>query len=194
MDVELPQGVFHRVGDEQDRPVMRTEDAFGDAVIEEGEHGGVEAGRVEQEDGLGVQFEGLPGEDLEEFLEGSEAPGQNDEGVRALAHQRLTGVHGAGDVKLGETIVGDLEIDEHLGDDADDVTSGLEGSLGEGAHETDTRATVDEANVVPGKRSAEGLGLLAVDGAGTLGGGAEDSNVANRHIVPIVSGTERGRR
>ncbi len=71
----------------------------------------------------------MPGENLEELFEGAEAARQRDEGVGLLSNERLAGVHGAGDVKLGDAVMRDLEIDEHLGNDADDLAVGCQGSL-----------------------------------------------------------------
>jgi hypothetical protein len=167
---------------------MRTKHAFDDAMIEKGQQWVVEASGVEQEYGFGVNFEGLPGEHFEELLEGAEAAGEDEEGVGALAHECFAGVHGVGDVKLGEAVLGDLEIDEDLGDDADNVAACSERSLGDGAHEAYAGAAVDEADTTLGKGAAESLGHLAIDGACAFRRGTEDSDVLNSHGDAIVAG------
>ena len=124
----MRQGIFDGVGDEEELAVLRLEHAFGDAVVEEDEELVVEAVDVEQKDGLRVDFEGVPGENLEELFEGAEAAGEDEEGVGFFSDEGLAGVHGAGDVELGDAVVGDLEIDEDLGDDADDLAVSGQGA------------------------------------------------------------------
>ena len=69
-----------------------------------------------------------------------------------------------GDVQLGDAVVSDLEIDEHLGDDADDLSAGSQGCFGDGLHEADVGAAVDEADVASGESAAEFFGSGLVDG------------------------------
>ncbi|HEY6376687.1 MAG TPA: hypothetical protein VIX90_14290 [Edaphobacter sp.] len=51
--------------------------------------------------------------------------------------------------------------------------------LSDGAHEADGGSAVDEADVLLGEGAAEVLGGLAVDGVGSVGGGAEDCQIAD---------------
>jgi hypothetical protein len=175
------EGVFDGGGDEEEVAVAGAEEAFGDGVVKKGEEGVVEAVEVEQEDGFAVEAEGLPGEDLEHLFQGAEATGEDEEGVGAPGHEGFAGVHGVDDVELGEAAMGDLHVDEDLGDDADDATSVSEGGVGDGLHEADVGAAVDEADAVGGEGLAEGLGGLGEVGVGAVGGGAEDGEVLGRH-------------
>jgi hypothetical protein len=88
-------------------------------------------------------------------------------------------VHGVGDVKLGDAVVSYFEIDEDLRDNADDTASGSERRFGHGAHETDSGPAVDEADVPLGEGATEEFGGFAVDGVGSISGGAEDGYVLN---------------
>ena len=171
--------VLNRIGYEEDFEALRFEHAFGDAVVEEGEELVVEAVDVEQDDGLLVKLEGLPGEDFEHLFEGAEATGEDEEGVGLLTHECLASVHGVGDVELGDAVVGDFEIDEDLGDDAYDAASVGETGFGDGAHEADGGSAVDKADVLLREGAAEVLGGSGVDGVGSVGGGAEDSQVVD---------------
>jgi len=148
-------------------------------VVEEGEELVVEAVYVEQDDGLLVDLEGLPGEDFEHLFEGAEAAGEDEEGIGLLSHEGLAGVHGVGDVELGDALVGDFEIDEDLGDDTDDAASVGKAGFGDSAHEADGSSAVDEANVALGESAAEVLGGFGIDGVGSVGGGAEDGQVVD---------------
>ena len=119
--------MLNGIGDEEYLAALRLEHAFGDAVIEKGEELVIEAVEVKQEDRLVVELEGLPGENLEHLFEGAEAAGKDEEGIGLLAHESFASVHGVGDVELGDAVVGDFEVDEDLGDDADDTASSGEG-------------------------------------------------------------------
>lgn len=146
-------------------------------MIEKAEEPVVEATGIEQQDGLLVKPEGVPGEDFEKFLEGAEASGERDEGIGSLTDKSLARVHGVGDVKLGDAVVGHFEINQHLGDDADDFTAGGKGCFSGGAHEADFGSAVDEANVVFSQGTAKVFGCFAIDGVGSVGGGAEDGYI-----------------
>jgi hypothetical protein len=144
---QLREGGFDGVGYEKQFAALRFEHTFGDAVVEEDEKLVVEAVDVEKEDRLRVEFKGVPGKDLKELFEGAEAAGKRDERVGFFSDERLAGVHGAGDVELGEAPVSDLVVDEDLGDDADDAASVGERCIGYGLHEPYSGAAVDEADV-----------------------------------------------
>jgi hypothetical protein len=159
-------------------------------VIEEDKQLIVEAVDVEQKDGLGVNFERMPGENLEEFFEGAEATRERDEGVGFFSDERLAGVHGARDVEFRDAIVGDLKIDEHLGDDANDLSVKGQGCLRNSPHETHIGSAIDEANVAIGERVAKFLGSGTVDGTGSVGGGAKNGNATNHRDEDIKYGIE----
>jgi hypothetical protein len=72
---ELRKGLLHRIGYKEEFTALWLEHAFGNAVIEEDQEFVVEAVDVEQKDGFGVDLEGVPGEDFEEFFKSTEAAG-----------------------------------------------------------------------------------------------------------------------
>jgi len=168
-DAELRQRVFDRVGHKQDLAASLLQHAFGHAVVEKCEHWRVEAGGIQEDNGFAVKLERLPGQYLEELLKGSETAGQDDERIGALTHERLARVHGVGDVKLGETVVRDFEIDQHLRDYTHDVTARCDGRFGHGLHEAHLGASVDDAYLVYGKGATERFGLLTIDGTRAIG-------------------------
>jgi hypothetical protein len=89
-------------------------------TVEEGQEVVVVAILVEQEDGFLMKSEQCPGKDFEELVEGAEAAGQGDEGVRELGHEGFAVVHGLDNVDFGEAGVSDLLVDERLGDNSGD--------------------------------------------------------------------------
>ncbi len=179
LNPEEGEGFLDGVGDEENGALAVGEHALFDAVVEEGEQGVVEAVGVEQKDGLGVEFEGVPGEDFEEFFERAEAAGEGDEGAGALADEGLAGVHGVGDVEFSEGGVGDFKVDQDRRDDADDAAAGVERGFGDGLHEADVGAAVHHADVAGRKGLAEFDGGGAVGRVGAVGGGAEDGDVGD---------------
>ena len=171
--------------------------AFRDAVVEEHEQRVIKAIHVDEHDGLVMQPQRLPREHLEQLLKRTVSAGQRDEGVGAAADELLAGVHGAGHVQLGQALVRDFEVDQHLRDHAHDVSTGREGRVRHGLHQAHACAAVDEAKPALRKAAAKFLGGRAVERAGTIGGGAEDGNVGDpvwlRHNASIISASPRPR-
>jgi hypothetical protein len=83
--------------------------------------------------------------------------------------------------------MGDFEVNEHLGDDADDTATGGEGGFSECLHEADVGSAVDDADVLLCEDAAKFSSGFAVDGAGAVGGGAEDGNVRDHELEDIKS-------
>lgn len=192
VQLQLREGVFNGVGDEEKLAVFLLEHALGDAMVKESQEWVVEAVGVEQKNRLGVDFECVPGEDFEEFFEGAVASGQCDECVGAVGHHRLTRVHGTGNVEFGHAMMGNFKIDERLGNNADDAAASFKGSVCNCFHQSDIGSAVDEADVAIGKHAAQLLGCVAIDGVRTIGGGTEDRDVANHEAR--ISSVRRGSR
>lgn len=193
LKAELEEDLFDRTNDEGDVAVVLLEDAVGDAMIEEVEKLVVEAVDIDQHDRLLMDPERLPGKDFEHLFERAVASGKDEEGVGEIAHHRLAGMHGAGDVKLGDAAVGDLKIHEDLGNDSDDATSEGKSGFGDGLHETDIRSAVDDADVALGEFAAELDGCLAIGRVDSIGGGAEDGYVRDHSLEDIKSSLREGR-
>ncbi len=137
-------------------------EAFAHAVGQELQQGVVVAARIEDADRLVVVAELAPGPDLEQLLEGADAAGQGDEGVGALAHHRLALVHGVDDVQLVAQGIGQLLVDQRLGDDSDDAAAGQAGGFRDRAHEAGASAAVDQLAAALADPAAGGLGDLEV--------------------------------
>ena len=93
-----------------------------------------------------MQAELRPRQLLEQLVERAEAAGQRGEAVRELGHQRLPLVQRADDVQLRQAAVRELAVDERLRDHADHLAAGRERSVGDGAHQPDPAAAVDDAD------------------------------------------------
>src|ERR1700745_1599951 len=65
---DLREGVLNGISDEEEFATLRFQHAFVDAVIQEDQEFVVEAVDVEQENGLCVNFEGVPRENLEKLF------------------------------------------------------------------------------------------------------------------------------
>ena len=153
-------------GGVEELAVGGADEFLGDGVVEEGEEAVVVAVGVEEAVGFLVEAELCPGDDFAEFVEGSEAAGEGDEGIGEVGHEGFALVHGIDDAKLGEAGVGDFHFDEGLRDDAGDGAAGGEDGVGEGAHEADAAASVNEAEAARDKGSGELAGGFSVGGVG----------------------------
>ena len=131
---ELRDSLFHGFGDQKDLAVLWFEHTFCDAVIEETDELVVEAVDVEQYDRLGVDFEGMPREDFEEFFKGAEATRKSDEGIGSFSDERLASVHGVGDVKLSKAVMSYFKINQNLWNDSNDFAVGDKRGFGDGQH------------------------------------------------------------
>jgi hypothetical protein len=116
--------VLNGIGHEKEIAVLRLEHSFLHTMVKKGEKFVVEAIRIQQENGFLVEFKGVPSEDFEELLEGTEASRQGDEGVGLFSDKRLACVHGARDVKFRDAVVGNFEIYQNLRNNAYDSTVG----------------------------------------------------------------------
>jgi hypothetical protein len=113
---------------------------------EEGQERLPEPFGAEHEDRLGVPPELGPGHLLDELLQGADAAGQGHEGVGLLEHQPLAGVHVRDHDGLLHVVEQLLAGFQKFRDNPCDITPMVEGGLGDGAHEADIAAAIDEPN------------------------------------------------
>ena len=146
-------------------------------VVEKGDEGVVEVVDVEEADGVVVDGELGPGEDLEEFVEGADAAGEGDEAAGDVGHHLFTLVHGVYDAEFVDAGVAEFFVHELPGDDAGDAaaSASVEDGVGEVAHEPGAAAAVDEGDVTVGHFGAEGAGGGGVGGASAGGCAAVDA-------------------
>src|SRR3546814_2016204 len=88
-------------------------------MVDEPQEGLPIAVDVDHHDGLVVQLELAPGDDLERLVQRAEAAGQDGEGVRHLEHQVLARMHGIEDVQIADPLMADFAGLEKLRDDPD---------------------------------------------------------------------------
>lgn len=158
-------------------PLFAPQEAFSNGVVEQTGEWVEVTQDVEAADGFVVDAELCPGEDFAEFLVGSEAARKGDEGVGQLGHEGFALVHRGDDPQIGAA-VGQLAIDEHLRDDADDLTAGGERGVGQDAHQADITGTVHEADAALAEKLAERCRGLSVFGAVADARSAEDADGA----------------
>ena len=114
--------------------------------------------------GLGVEAELRPGDDLQHLFEGAVAAGEDQESVGELGHAGLALVHGLDKFEAREAAVGDFAVREHVRQNADDLSAGGKGGVGDCAHEADFGSAVDEAEAGGGDGLAEGDSFRAKGG------------------------------
>ena len=157
------------------------DEVFGDGVVEEGEEGVVETGDVQQAVGFAVKAELRPGEDFGEFLEGAEAAGQGDEGIRQLGHESLALVHGGDDAEVFESAVRNFFGNKGLGYDADDFATAGKHGVGDGSHQSDASTAVNEADSAAGEKGAHVPRGVGVRGLGAAIGAAINAKTFDGH-------------
>ncbi|MNM90397.1 hypothetical protein D3C81_1026570 [compost metagenome] len=150
-------------------------------MVEEGQQRVVEAVYLQQAERLAVVAELAPGPYLEQFLQGSQAAGQGDEGVAQLGHARLARVHAIHYFQTGQTVVADLGVLQALRDDANDFAAGGQGRIRHHTHQAHRAAAIDQAYAALGEMPAEGFGGFTVDGIGTGAGAAEYADRTQGH-------------
>lgn len=181
-EIQQGESIFDIIGDEEKLTRPRLEDTLCGTVIEKAQQLVIKAIDVDQYGRLLVQAQILPGEYLEHLLEGSEATGQDEEGIGELGHLGLASVHGRGDVQFGQAAMSDLGIDEHFGDDADDTALAGKTGFRNRLHKAYVGSAVDDADVLFGKGAAECNGRLKVQRVRTVGGGAEDGCIPDHTL------------
>ena len=109
---------------------------------------------AEQEDRLGMPPELGPGHLFDQFLEGADPARQRDEGIRALEHQALAGVHVGNDDGLLDVVEHPFARFQKIGNDASDIAAIVEDRAGDRPHQADIAAAIDEADAALGKATA----------------------------------------
>ena len=122
-------------------------------------------------------------ERLEQFVAGAEAAGQHGEGVGAVGHHGLALVHRLHHNQLGQAAVGQLLRLQEARDDADGRTAPDQHGVGDGAHQADVAAAVDQAESAARQGGAEPPCGVGVDGAAPATGTAEDANVLHEEFL-----------
>mgnify|MGYP000495273649 CR=1 FL=1 len=118
--------------------------------------------RVDHDDGLGMDAELLPGDDLQRLVERPQPAGQDHETVGQLEHAVLALVHGGGDNLFCHFVVADLQVLEEFGDDADGLAAAAEHRVGQHSHQADTPAA-DATLDAPASSNDLGAELTSLD-------------------------------
>src|SRR2546422_2717976 len=145
-DGELIQEARRTRLGEKEASVLWPHEALAHGVAEESEEVVPVARDVHEADGLPVDAELGPREDLQGLLEGPEPARQRHEAVGEARHQGLALVHAGHDVEVTQPRMGQLRGHQAARDDPHDLAAPGEHGVGEGAHEAGRAAAVDEAD------------------------------------------------
>jgi len=143
-------------------PILRLEKTGRGHPVEELEEWVEESSDIQHSDRFVMQPQLLPGEDFKEFVHGSDAARQDEEGVGQIHHATLPLVHGLDTNQLGNSVMCQFPADEVLGDHSDDLTSRRKTGIGEGSHQTDVTAAVNQSKASRGQLCAEGASRVGV--------------------------------
>lgn len=110
---------------------------------------------IENTHGFAAQTEGFENVELEEFIEGSDAAGQDGEGIRDVFHRGFSLVHAFGDDDLSASFEGKSRTIEDFGDDGDDLSIGFGSPLCDGTHNALVVTAVNEIMALRGEHISE---------------------------------------
>jgi hypothetical protein len=108
---------------------------------------------IDEKDRLAMKLELLPAEDLEHFVESSNAARQNREGVGLLGHQPLAFVHAVGDQQFGHAVMGQFGISKPRRDDPGHIAARRQHRVSQETHEPDPPATVHQPDPAAARRA-----------------------------------------
>ena len=103
-------------------------------------------------------------------------PGQGHEGVGFLEHQALARVHVGNDDGLLHVVQQLLAGFQEVGDDARHIAAMVENGLGDGAHQADIAAAIDQIDAALGHLAAQCRRSFGENGIVAEAGAAIDTN------------------
>ncbi len=110
---------------------------------------------IQYGEGLVVIAQRVPAPSLEQFVHGANPAWQGDKGIGEIGHLGFAFVHILDDVQLGDTLMRDFQIFQHLGNDAMNPATLGEHGVGDNPHQTKPATAVDEVNPARCHRLAE---------------------------------------
>ncbi len=170
------------------RLARRTDEPLAGSVVKEPEEAVPVAAGVQQDAGFLVQSKHRPGHDFAELIQSAQAARECHKRAGKLCHQCFPFVHGRDDVQSRQTGVRYFTIHQRLRDDAGYLAAGSHGCVGNGAHQADTRTSIDKPIAIFGKNSAQHGRLFGVGWADPFGGTAEDADITTRGDCCIHDG------
>src|SRR5262245_11668390 len=117
-----------------------------------------------------------PGDLLNDLFKRSDAARHCDKGVRHLEHLALSFMHVARDNEVVGAPHCMLACHKEFGNDAGYLTAMVDDRFGDRPHHADGAAAENQADVIPGKDSAEGTRAFGKSGIHTWPGAAIDAN------------------
>jgi hypothetical protein len=130
-----------------------------------------------------VQPQLLPREDLEELVEGAEAPREDREGVGQAAHLLLPLVHRARHDLPRDPLVGQLLRGEEGGDDPRHLSAARQDRVGQHPHQPDGAAAEHQVDPLLRHAGAQGPGLLAERLGEVVARAAEHAEAPEIHAI-----------
>ena len=147
--------------------------------MEHFQQGIVESVDVQDDDGLEVQSQLLPGDDFHQFFQGAASSGEGDDAIGHFRHQLFAFVHGVGFYQAGQAGVMPALLHHETGNDTCHRTSVGESRIGGSRHQSDASGSVDEVDVLFCQDSSQFGGCLEVFRGYLCAGSTVYANVFN---------------
>jgi len=135
--------------------VRRSHEPVCDRAVSERPEGRVVLRDVEDAARLAVKPELRPGDHLAELVPRAEAAGKHDERVGEISHELFALMHRLDDVKLSQSGMGDLAIDQMARHHTHGAAACRQHRVGRDAHQPDTTAAKNERRTAGRERAAE---------------------------------------
>ncbi len=166
--------------DDHDRGMGGTDEAGVDHPAVEGDQVVIETRRIEQPHRLAVIAELRPADRFPQLVHRADAAGDGQETVGQVREQALALVHPRYDMQLGQVPVRGFGFDERVGNHADHFAARRQRAVGDGAHQSQAPAAIDDADPARGQGAADMARGLDIDGIGGSRGPAIDGKALHR--------------
>ena len=177
---EHRQNVGDLLGDQVANLEVRSDEPMIAHMGKEIEQRTPKSGDIDDEHGLAVSVELDPGQLLDEFFERADPAGQGHEGIGALEHQALAGMHVGHDDELLGLLQHQFSRLQKIGDDAGDMAAMRQHASRHFTHEAGVAAAIDEPDLGLGQGPAQDACRMYEERIGTGGRAAIDADVSNR--------------
>src|SRR5215813_1678692 len=134
---------------------------------------------IRKQDRFAVPAQLNPGDLLDDFFKGSDSARHRDKGVRHLEHLALSFMHITRDNQIIRAPLRVFARYKEFGNDTGYLTAVVENRFGNRAHHADRATAEDQADVVLGKNSAEGVRALNEGQIYARPGAAIDANCSD---------------
>ena len=106
-----------------------------------------------------MQAQDPPGQNLEHFIKGAKAAGQDGKGVGVFGHDALALMHGVDEDQIAHAGMGDFTLVQMARDDPHDLAACVQCAIGQTPHQPDPATAIDQFNAGAAQCPAKRIGF-----------------------------------